>query len=249
MLVVISPAKKLDMSRYGAVEASLPSFTSKTEELVKEMQALSSDDISHLMDISANLADLNRERFGRFGTQEKKPAIYAFAGDTYQGLDAKTLADDDLIWTQDHLRILSGLYGLLRPLDGIEPHRLEMGSQLTTARGKNLYEFWGTELSCELNTTAMETGATLLLNCASKEYFSAIEVKSLELEVVTPVFLENAANKPKIVSFYAKKARGAMARFVMQNKITTTQELMAFDAGGYAYQPDLSDEQTLYFAR
>jgi cytoplasmic iron level regulating protein YaaA (DUF328/UPF0246 family) len=201
------------------------------------------------MGISANLANLNRERFTRFGTQEKKPAMYAFAGDTYKGLDAKTLADDDLVWAQDHLRILSGLYGLLRPLDEIEPYRLEMGSRLATDRGKNLYDFWGTELSHELNKTATKTDTSLLLNCASKEYFSAIDVKSLELGVVTPVFLENVTSKPKTVSFYAKKARGAMARFVMQNKITTTQELMAFDAGGYAYQPDLSDEQTLYFAR
>ena len=153
--------------------------------------------------------------------RRKKPAMYAFAGDTYQGLDAKTLADDDLVWTQDHLRILSGLYGLLRPLDEIEPYRLEMGSRLATDRGKNLYDFWGTELSHELNTTAKKMGTTLLLNCASKEYFSAIDLKFLELEVVTPVFFENAASKPKIVSFYAKKARGAMARFVMQNKITT----------------------------
>ena len=249
MLVVISPAKKLEMTRYEAVKASHPYFNSKTKELVSVMQSLSSDEISHLMGISANLADLNRDRFARFGTQEKKPAMYAFAGDTYQGLDAKTLTDDDLVWTQDHLRILSGLYGLLRPLDEIEPYRLEMGSRLATDRGKNLYDFWGKELSLELNKAAVKTGKSVLLNCASKEYFSAIDVKSLKLKVVTPVFLEHAASKPKIISFFAKKARGAMARFVMQNKITTTIELMAFDAGGYAYEPDLSDEQTLYFTR
>ena len=249
MLVVISPAKKLDMSQYDTVEASHPSFNSKTEELVKVMQTLSSDDIGHLMGISAKLANLNKDRFARFGTQEKMSAMYAFAGDTYHGLDAKTFADDDLVWAQDHLRILSGLYGLLRPLDEIEPYRLEMGSRLETNHGNNLYDFWGQELSHELNKTAMKTGTSLLLNCASKEYFSAIDVRALEVEVVTPVFLENAASKPKIVSFYAKKARGAMARFVMQNKITTTGELMAFEAGGYSYQPDLSDEQTLYFVR
>ena len=249
MLVVISPAKKLDMTRYDAIKASHPYFNSEIKELVAVMQTLSSDDIGHLMGISANLADLNRDRFASFGTQEKKPAMYAFAGDTYQGLDAKTLADDDLFWAQDHLRILSGLYGLLRPLDEIEPYRLEMGSRLATDRGKNLYDFWGKELARELNKTAIKTDASFLLNCASKEYFSAIDVKSLKLKVVTPVFLEHAASKPKIVSFYAKKARGAMARFVMQNKITTTTELMAFDVGGYAYEPDLSDEQTLYFTR
>ena len=249
MLVVISPAKKLDMTQTDAVEASNSPFYSKTEELVSVMKALSSDEISQLMGISANLANLNKDRFARFGTQDKKPAIYAFAGDTYQGLDAKTFADEDLIWAQDHLRILSGLYGLLRPLDEIEPYRLEMGSRLKTDRGKNLYDFWGIELSTELNNIATKTDTQFLLNCASKEYFSAIDVKSLLLNVVTPVFLENAASKPKVVSFYAKKARGAMARFVIQNKITTIEELMLFDAGGYAYQPDLSNEQMLYFVR
>ena len=249
MLVVISPAKKLDMTQNDAVEASNPPFYLKTEELVSVMKALSSDEISQLMGISANLANLNKDRFARFGTQDKKPAMYAFAGDTYQGLDAKTFSDEDLIWAQDHLRILSGLYGLLRPRDKIEPYRLEMGSRLPTNSGKNLYDFWGIKLSSELNKLALKSDTQLLLNCASKEYFSAIDMKSLKLNVVTPVFLENAARKPKIVSFYAKKARGAMARFVIQNKITKTKELMSFDTGGYAYQPDLSDEQTLYFVR
>ncbi len=249
MLVVISPAKKLDMTRHDAGTASYPSFYNKTEELVSVMQSLSSDKISQLMGISINLANLNRDRFARFGGQEKKQAMFAFAGDTYQGLDAKSLEDEDLIWAQDHLRILSGLYGLLRPLDEIEPHRLEMGSRLQTSRGKSLYEFWGIEISDELNKIALETGAQILLNCASKEYFSSIDEKSLKLNVVQPVFLENADSKPRIVSFFAKKARGAMARFVIQNKITTTKDLMSFDAGGYTFQPDLSDEQTLYFVR
>lgn len=249
MLVVISPAKKLNMTKNDAVEGSYPSFESETKELASYMKALSSDEISKLMGISADLADLNWNRFARFGTQETKSAVHAFAGDTYQGLDANTLLDEDLDWAQDHLRILSGLYGLLRPRDKIEPYRLEMGSRLPTNSGKNLYDFWGIKLSSELNKLALKSDTQLLLNCASKEYFSAIDIKSLKLNVVTPVFLENAARKPKIVSFYAKKARGAMARFVIQNKITKTKELMSFDTGGYAYQPDLSDEQTLYFVR
>ena len=237
------------MTKNDAVKVSYPSFESETKELVSVMKVLSSDEISKLMGISADLADLNWNRFARFGMQETKPAVHAFAGDTYQGLDANTLLDEDMDWAQDHLRILSGLYGLLRPRDRIEPYRLEMGSRLSTNRGKNLYDFWGIKLSSELNKLALKSGTQLLLNCASKEYFSAIDIKSLELNVVTPVFLENAAIKPKIVSFYAKKARGAMARFVIQNKITKTKELMSFDTGGYAYQPDLSDEQTLYFVR
>ena len=249
MLVVISPAKKLDMSKYDALAASHPFFIRKTGELVSVMQGLSSDEISKLMGISTSLADLNSERFARFGKQKRKAAVYAFAGDTYQGLDAKTLLDEDVVWAQDHLRILSGLYGVLRPLDEIEPYRLEMGSRLRTDHGKNLYDFWGTEITSELNKIAVKTDTHFLLNCASKEYFSSIDVKSLKLKVVTPVFLENAATKPKIVSFYAKKSRGAMARFVVQNRITTIEELISFDVGGYAYMSDLSDEQTLYFGR
>lgn len=249
MIVVISPAKKLDMTQKEGVEVSQPSFISKTDELVSVMQKLSSGEISQLMGISTNLADLNKDRFARFGTQDRKPAVFAFAGDTYQGLNPKTFADEDLVWAQDHLRILSGLYGLLRPLDEIEPYRLEMGSRLQTDHGKNLYDFWGIELASELNKTAMKTDTRCLLNCASKEYFSALDINTLKLDVVTPIFLENAASKPKIISFFAKKARGAMARFVIENKITTTKELTSFDVDGYAYQPDLSDDQTLYFVR
>ncbi len=249
MIVVISPAKKLDMTQKEGVEVSQPSFISKTDELVSVMQKLSSHEISQLMGISANLADLNKDRFTRFGTQDRKPAVFAFAGDTYQGLNPTTFLYEDLVWAQDHLRILSGLYGLLRPLDEIEPYRLEMGSRLRTDHGKNLYDFWGIELSSELNRTAIKTDTRCLLNCASKEYFSALDINTLKLDVVTPIFLENAASKPKIISFYAKKARGAMARFVIQNKITTINELTLFDVDGYAYQPDLSDDRTLYFVR
>jgi cytoplasmic iron level regulating protein YaaA (DUF328/UPF0246 family) len=147
------------------------------------------------------------------------------------------------------LRILSGLYGLLRPLDEIEPYRLEMGSRLATRRGKSLYDFWGSQLSDSLNDVAAKIGAEMLLNCASKEYFSAIDEAALNMPVLTPTFLEDSVDKPKIVSFYAKKARGAMARFVMQNKLKTRNELEEFNAGGYQYQADLSDSNSLIFIR
>lgn len=249
MLVVISPAKKLDMSQKQLSAVSEPLFTQQTQELVGVMQSLDPERLKKLMSISDNLAALNADRFARFGTQERKPAMYAFAGDTYHGLDAATLDDEDLLWAQNHLRILSGLYGLLRPLDEIEPYRLEMGSRLATKRGKTLYDFWGSQLSDSLNDVATKIGAEMLLNCASKEYFSAIDEAALNMPVLTPTFLEDSGGKPKIVSFYAKKARGAMARFVLQNKLKTRNELEAFDAGGYQYQADLSDSNSLIFVR
>ena len=235
MLVVISPAKKLDMTHSDAVEASLPSFNSKTEELVTVMQALSSDDIGHLMGISANLADLNRERFARFGTQEKKPARYAFAGDTEQGLEAKTLTDDDVVWAQDHLRILSGLYGLLRPLDLMQPYRLEMGTKFKNKKGKNLYEFWDGKLTENLNDLFEEDKKPVLINLAPKEYFSAIKPKSLNAEIISPVFKDFSNGKYKIISFFAKKARGYMASYIIQNKIKNPAKIKDFDVEGYRY--------------
>ena len=249
MLVVISPAKKLDRSQKQLPGVSEPLFTQQTQELVGVMQSLDPERLKKLMSISDNLAALNVDRFSRFGAQERKPAMFAFAGDTYHGLDATTLDDEDLVWAQDHLRIISGLYGLLRPLDEIEPYRLEMGSRLVTKRGKSLYDFWGSQLSNSLNDAATKTGADMLLNCASKEYFSAIDEAALKMPVLTPTFLEESGGKPKIVSFYAKKARGAMARFVMQNKLKTRQKLEEFDLGGYQYQADLSDSSSLIFVR
>ncbi len=175
MLVVISPAKKLNMTKNDAVEGSYPSFESETKELASYMKALSSDEISKLMGISANLAELNWNRFARFGTQETKSAVHAFAGDTYQGLEAPTLDDDELAWAQNHLRILSGLYGVLRPMDAIEPYRLEMGLPFENSGGKNLYEFWGEQITQTLNKHLKTSGSRVLVNLASNEYFKAVK--------------------------------------------------------------------------
>jgi cytoplasmic iron level regulating protein YaaA (DUF328/UPF0246 family) len=154
-----------------------------------------------------------------------------------------------MAWAQNHLRVLSGLYGVLRPLDAIEPYRLEMGSRLTTKLGQSLYDYWGTKIAEALDKQAAATGSDVLVNCASKEYFSAVDLASLTLPVVTPIFLENKNGKAKIVSFYAKKARGAMARFVVQNRLKTKDDLKGFAAGGYCYQPDQSDADHLVFER
>ena len=249
MLVVISPAKKLDMTRYDAIKASHPYFNGEIKELVAVMQTLSSDDISHLMGISANLADLNRDRFARFGTQEKKPAMYAFAGDTYQGLDATTLADDDLFWAQDHLRILSGLYGILRPFDEIEPYRLEMGSKFNIRDHTSLHDFWKSRVSCALNETAKETSSKFLVNCASQEYFGSVAPNIVNMKIITPTFYENTEKGLKVISFYAKKARGAMARYIMENRINDPNSLLEFDLGGYKYQPESSTLEAPIFIR
>ncbi|GFE64753.1 peroxide stress protein YaaA [Litoreibacter roseus] len=252
MLTVISPAKKLDMSDAGPWDATRPIFKAEAAELVETAKTLSVDDLQKLMSISANLARLNADRFQNFkitGALPSKPAIFSFAGDTYTGLDAGSLDEDEVAYAQDHLGILSGLYGLLRPLDAIQPYRLEMGSRLRTKRGKSLYEFWGDTISNALNEQAEATRSTVLVNCASQEYFSAVDLDALELDVVTPVFLEDKPGGPKIVSFCAKKARGAMARFVVQNRLRDPDDLLAFDLAGYAHQPHLSQPGRPVFLR
>jgi len=249
MLVVVSPAKKLDMDPVTDVTGTDPAFAENARELADVAGDLDVSQLQKLMGISENLAKLNADRFASFGEMERKPAALAFAGDTYQGLEARTLDPDEMNWAQEHLRILSGLYGLLRPLDRIEPYRLEMGSRLNTRRGKSLYDYWGDTLSEALNAQADETGADTLINCASQEYFGAISPKALKLRVITPVFMEDKDGTPKVVSFYAKRARGAMARFIIQNRLTDPAALSDFDSGGYEYRPDLSGTDKPVFVR
>ena len=215
MLVVVSPAKSLDMDPVD-VPATTPEFQEDAVRLSKTARNLSLKDLKGLMDISDDLARLNRDRFKVFAAdptpEVTKAAALAFNGDTYQGLEAKTLSEDDLAWAQDHLRILSGLYGLLRPLDAIQPYRLEMGSRLKTRRGNSLYDYWGDTIAKALTVQAEAVQTDTLINCASQEYFGAADRKALKLRVVTPAFMEVKDNKPRIVSFFAKRARGAMAR-------------------------------------
>ncbi len=249
MLVVVSPAKKIDMSLVKAITPTQPIFRTEALELAKVAGKLSSAHLKKLMGISAKLTELNKERFANFGTQERKPAALAFAGDTYQGLEAKSFDVDEMKWAQNHLRIISGLYGILRPLDEIEPYRLEMGSRLMTKRGKSLYEYWGSKIAEVLNSQGQKTQSKVVVNCASKEYFSAIDTTCLNLPVITPVFMEKTERGPKIVSFYAKKARGAMARFIIKNRIKSAVSLRDFDTGGYQYTASLSSDNRLVFTR
>ncbi len=252
MLVVISPAKRLNWAATD-LEGTQPEFTREAGILAGHARQLGVGDLKSMMKLSDSLAKLNRDRFRDFSNnpvpEALRPAALAFAGDTYVGLEARSLDKDDLDWAQDHLRILSGLYGALRPLDEIQPYRLEMGSRLKTRRGGSLYEFWGDTIAKSLNEAAARTGADTLLNCASQEYFGAVDLKALRLNVITPVFLEEKDGKSKVVSFFAKRARGAMARFVVERRITSAEGLADFDTGGYAFDPDRSEPNAPVFVR
>ena len=249
MLVVVSPAKKLNMSLVDNLKVSEPHFKKNANELVNVVRGLSVKDLEKLMDISTTLAELNKDRFNDFGNQQKKAAAFAFAGDTYKGLSIEKFEMEDLDWAQKHLRILSGLYGLLRPLDEIEPYRLEMGSKLKGAHGSSLYDYWGNKISENLNQHAKEIGSKILVNCASNEYFNAINLNSLLLKVITPIFMERKNGKEKIISFYAKNARGAMARFIIQNRLKSEEDIKKFDLDGYNYSAEKSGEGKLVFIR
>lgn len=252
MLVVISPAKRLDWTE-REVSVTHPDFQEDAVRLAKTARNLTLRDLQALMDISPDLARLNRDRFRAFEAAPERdsvrPAALAFAGDTYQGLEASSLDADEMTWAQDHLRILSGLYGVLRPLDAIQPYRLEMGSRLKTRRGTSLYAYWGDQIAKALNAQAEHMGTDVLVNCASQEYFGAVSTKALKPRVITPVFMEDKDKGPKIVSFFAKRARGAMARFIIQHRLTDPAALRDFDLGGYVYRDDLSDPDKPVFVR
>ncbi len=254
MLVVISPAKRLDWDARD-VTTTEPVFQQDAMRLVKTARNLTLGKLKSLMSLSDDLARLNRDRFAAFEAEPDaavtRPAALAFAGDTYQGLEAATLEADEMAWAQEHLRILSGLYGVLRPLDAIQPYRLEMGSRLETRRGGSLYDYWQDTLSKALNAQAAEVGTDVLINCASQEYFGAVALKTLKLKVITPQFMEDKddGKGPKMVSFFAKKARGAMARFIVQNRLTDAQAIRDFDTGGYVWQQDKSTPERPVFVR
>lgn len=252
MLSVISPAKRLNETAHlpEGFAPSLPDFAADAAKLARIARGLSPADLGRLMDISPALAQLNHARFKAFSPKAPgQPAAFLFDGDTYAGLEARTWEADTLRWATGHLRILSGLYGLLRPLDAIQPYRLEMGSRLATPKGADLYAFWGSKIARALNAAGEEVGAKALINCASTEYFSAVDRKALKLPVVTPVFLEERGGEAKIVSFWAKKARGAMARFACLHRLTDPADLRGFDLGGYQWQAAQSDDLRLVFTR
>lgn len=253
MLIVLSPAKRLD---FTAPAPDLPAtqrrFLDDTASLSKTARNQTQADLRRLMGISADLAKLNQARFKAFQPDDLDSGVqaaFAFDGDVYQGLQARTLDKSGLAFAQDHLRILSGLYGLLRPLDRIQPYRLEMGTRLKTRRGSSLYDFWGDRISKQLNADAEQQSDPTLINLASQEYFGAVDAKALKLPVVTPNFREEKDGESRIISFFAKKARGTMARFAIDERIEKAEDLKAFDRDGYGFNKALSSETDWIFTR
>ncbi|TCS61365.1 peroxide stress protein YaaA [Varunaivibrio sulfuroxidans] len=257
MLALISPAKKLDFSPLTEpLPHSQGDFLDDTQELMETARTLSRQDLRRLMKLSDALADLNYRRFQDFSppfdTTNAKQAALAFAGDTYIGLDARSLSPDELNYAQDHLRILSGLYGLLRPLDLIQPYRLEMGTKLPTPRGADLYDFWAGLLSEKINALCARHGHRAVVNLASVEYFKAIgplRKTGLDARLITPVFKEIRNGEARVISLLAKRARGAMARHIITRRPADPEELKTFNAGGYAFQPHASEGDTWVFTR
>ena len=251
MLVVLSPAKKLnfDEKPEGLIE-TLPDYQIDANRLARIAKKLSVSELRDLMKISEDLAKLNRERFQSFAQEStadnSKQAMLAFAGDTYVGLNADSLNFDEQAYAQDHLRILSGLYGLLRPMDRIQPYRLEMGSRLANTEGPSLYAYWGTKLAEALDEAS---GGAPVVNCASTEYFKATNPKFMKSTVITPTFKEDRNGELKMIGFFAKKARGAMARYMITNRVESFDGVKDFDLDGYKFQPKLSDETTPIFTR
>ena len=254
MLIVISPAKTLDFDTPPHISHfSQPDHLGDARKLIKSLRELSPDEVSALMGISAKLGELNQQRFMNWKTpfrpDNAKAAALAFRGDVYTGLDADSLDEADFEFAQQHLRILSGLYGLLRPLDLIQAYRLEMGNRFANARGKNLYDFWGEKLTAGLNAQLANIDSRVLLNLASQEYFSSIQTGQLQADIITPVFKDWKNGKHKIISFYAKKARGLMSRYVIQQRLRDPEPLKQFDLGGYYYSAEQSSAREWVFLR
>ncbi|MEE2960516.1 MAG: peroxide stress protein YaaA [Myxococcota bacterium] len=254
MLALLSPAKKLDFSEYPMnLKFSTPALMEDTEALVGEARQLLASDLEKLMGISSKLAALNVARFRHFSTpftqENSKPAIWAFSGDTYVGFDAKTLSDAEIKYADKSVGILSGLYGLLKPLDLIQAYRLEMGTRFKNSRGKDLYSFWDDRISKQINQQLKGHKHKVIVNCASNEYFKSVQDKALKADIVTPVFKETKGEKLKVVGIFAKRARGLMARFMVKNRIEEPEGIRGFNEGGYTFRPDLSNEQDWIFVR
>jgi len=253
MLTVISPAKTLDFESEPPVNShSQPVFVQQSQQLINELTQLTATDIASLMKLSDKLSGLNAARFEQWHTpfdlDNAKQAVFAFKGDVYTGLDAETLDDKGLEFAQQHLRILSGLYGVLKPLDLMQAYRLEMGTKFANKKGKNLYQFWGEQLREHLAADPAMADETLI-NLASNEYFKAVDAKNLNARIITPIFKDSKNGQYKIISFYAKKARGLMTRYIIDNNIDEPEQLKAFDTDGYYFSVEMSKGDDWVFLR
>ncbi|WP_167615417.1 peroxide stress protein YaaA [Maribellus sediminis] len=254
MLIVISPAKSLDFDTPAkTAEFTMPEMLEESEKLIARLKKMSPKKLSELMSISATLGQLNYERYQTwhqpFTPENAKQAVLAFNGDVYQGLDASSLSEEQLFRLQSKLRILSGLYGVLKPLDLIQPYRLEMGTRLKYQRSADLYAFWKNKITPKVKQALAESGSNVLINLASNEYFKSIDTKKLGAEIVTPEFKDLKNGEYKMISFFAKKARGLMTRFILENNIDKVEDLQAFDSEGYGFNPRFSKPGKPVFTR
>lgn len=254
MLALISPAKTLDyQTALPTDQYTQARLLDQSQQLIEVAKVLSASEIASLMQVSEKIAQLNVGRFNdwqsEFDFSNARQAIFAFKGDVYTGLDAYHLSDPDIHFAQQHLRMLSGLYGLLRPLDLMMPYRLEMGTKLKNSRGHNLYEFWGTRITQLINQDLEQARSKILLNLASDEYYKSVQEKQVQADIIKPVFLDQKNGKYKIISFYAKKARGLMARYMIEHKIEQADDLKAFNTDGYYFDSENSSTTELVFKR
>lgn len=254
MLLLISPAKTLDFETPSSTQQySQPSFLNDSAELIDQLKLLAPSGVSSLMSISDKLGVLNSNRFTEwqipFTPDNSKQSLLAFKGDVYDGMAVNTFSEDDLLWANDHLRILSGLYGLLKPLDLMQAYRLEMGTKFSNQRGKNLYEFWGDKITDKINQELTEQKSPVLINLASNEYFKSVKPKLLNAQVITPVFKDWKNYKYKIISFYAKKARGMMSAYIIKNRLESPSDIKQFDTAGYEFSAEQSSESEWVFLR
>jgi uncharacterized protein len=254
MLIVISPAKNLDYdSPLPALKTSQPQLLEHAQTLIQSLRELAPHQVSELMHISDNLGQLNFDRYQAWRTpftkRNARPAVLAFAGDVYQGMAAHAFNAEDFAFAQQHLRILSGLYGVLRPLDLMQPYRLEMGTRLANSRGQDLYAFWGGTVTEAINQQIKKIRASVLINLASQEYFHAIKTKDLSVPVIEPVFKDWKNGEYKIISFFAKKARGLMSAYIVKNRLTASDDLKQFNAAGYEYNQAMSSGNQWVFIR
>jgi len=254
MLTVISPAKTLDYeSPTLSDQFTQPAHLRQSRQLIRHLRQFSADDLSRLMNVSSSIANLNATRFKRWKTPFKpenaRQALFAFKGDVYIGLDAYSMSQDNINFAQQHLRMLSGLYGLLRPLDLMQPYRLEMGTRLNTENGKNLYQFWHGRIADAINKDLKSMDSPILINLASKEYFKSIDARAVKGEIVTPTFKEYYKGKYQIISFFAKKARGLLSRYIIDHELTDAESIKNFSVEGYVFDEALSRGNDWVFSR
>ena len=253
MLILLSPAKKLSTDGDKLADFTLPKFTNESGELIKELRKYSPKKLQQLMKVSKDIAELNVERYSKWienhDLENAKQAILTFTGEVYNGLNVSSFSANDFNYVQEHLRILSGLYGVLKPLDLIHEYRLEMGTKLKFKKNTNLYIFWGDKIVNELNDTLKSHQNKTIVNLASTEYFKAVNVKKLKADMVTPIFKDGKNGEYKVVMMYAKKARGMMANYIIKNRIENAEDLISFNVDGYYFNPKISNEKELVFHR